>query len=220
MTATLETTPAPAGRSSSGPRVRTRVLLVAITAVVIAAAVTVVLFARSDGSVTAPYRDASATGSIGLCDRAGHQVTSGSMTARPVVWRAVGTTPAGAAYAVKGRSATLYAYQPRAGVDPSEWSGQVLTAAGFYTAPAHPMAAGTSEDADLAQFVTAFPAQDDGFVQLRLYLGAPDTPPLTTSYDALDLHVTGSSWHAVGGAHVSCSSGRSVSFETAVGSAP
>ena len=209
MTATLP------GRATARTR---RLWPLAVVVLLVATAIVAVVLVRHDSTVKAPYKDSAAAGSIGLCSRAGRQVTSGSMTAKPFVWRATGTTDATGLYAAKGRSATLYAYQPRTDVDPGEWSGQQLTAAGLYTSPAHPTAAGTAQDTDLADFVTAYPAQDDGFVQLRLYLAAPDQPQQVDSYDALDIHVTGSTWHAVGGARVDCSAARSVSFETTAGS--
>jgi hypothetical protein len=180
------------------------------------AALAGVAWARGGSDGTAPYRDAAATGSIGLCDAHGRQVTSGSTGAKPFVWRAVGTTRAPAAYAGAGRTATLYAFQPRPGVPAHEWIGRRLTAGGEYTNPAHPMAAATAADVALRDFLVGYPARDDGFVQLRLYLAAPGQPPLTARYDALDLKVSGSHWHAVGGRHVSCTSGSAVSFETVV----
>lgn len=209
MTATLP--------SRATPRTRRLWPLAIVVLLAAAAAVVVVLVRRDPAPATAPYTDPAATGTIGLCSRSGHQVSSGSMTSHPVAWRALGTTPATGVYAAAGRSATLYAYQPRSGTDPAEWSGQQLTAAGYYAAAAHPTAAGTGKDTDLADFVTAYPAQDDGFVQLRLYLAAPDQAQQPLRYDTLDIHVTGSSWHAVGGVRVDCSAARSVSFETAVG---
>lgn len=190
-------------------------------AIVLAAVVVTILIAwrRSGGDdVKAPYHDRAAAGSIGLCDPSGKQVTSGSTATAPFVWRAVGTTPAPSAYSVPGSSATLYAFQPRAGVDPTGWSGQVLTAAGRYSDPTHPMAAATTKDVALGDFLAAYPPSDSGFVQLRLYLSSPDQPPLTATYDALDIKVSGTTWQAVGGAHVDCSKGSSVSFETAMDS--
>jgi hypothetical protein len=190
-------------------------------ALVLAAVVVVSLIAwlHRDRSAKAPYTDAAVTGSIGLCDSSGKQITSGSTDSAPFVWRAVGTTPAPPGYAASGSSATLYAFQPRSGVDPTGWSGEMLTAAGRYADPDHPTAAATSADVSLADFVAGFPPVDDGFVQLRLYLSAPDQPPLITSYDALDIKVSGTSWRVVGGTSVDCSKAVSVSFETEIGDA-
>jgi hypothetical protein len=198
---------------------RRRIVLGPALVLVAVAAVSLIAWLQRDGQTTAPYTDPAATGTIGLCDRSGAQVTSGSTDSAPFIWRAVGTTAAPAAYAGPGSSATLYAFQPRAGVDPTGWSGQMLTAAGRYADPRYPTAAATGNDVSLADFIAGYPAIDHGFVQLRLYLTAPDQPPLTTSYDALDLKVSGSSWQVVGGTAADCSKANSVSFETEIGDA-
>ena len=62
---------------------------------------------------TVPYTDPDAVGSIGLCNQAGQQITSGSITTRPFAWRAVSTQAAPAPYNNAGRTATLVAYQPQ-----------------------------------------------------------------------------------------------------------
>jgi membrane protein implicated in regulation of membrane protease activity len=191
------------------------VLGAAVLLIAVAVAATVAWTGGSSDD-RAPYRDPAAAGSIGLCDRSGHQRSSGSVAAKPFVWRAVGSTPAPAAYARSGRSATLYVFQPRAGVPADEWSGRMLTAASFYTRAAHPMAAATAADVALGDFLAGYPPQDDGFVQLRLYLSAPGLAPLTSQYDALDLKIDGTTWRAVNGRRLSCSTGSSVSFETVV----
>jgi hypothetical protein len=170
---------------------------------------------RGGGSDKAPSHDAASTGRLTLCDRSGQRVRSGSVTAKPVIWRAVGATKAGSLYDVAGRTATLYAYQPRAGVDPTQWSGQELTAAARYQTD-HGIAQATRADVALKSFLTAFPAQDHGFVQLRLYLGAPNQPQSTEHYDSVDLKVSGSSWKAVDPGQGSCA-GDSVSVETLTG---
>jgi hypothetical protein len=205
------TTQAPAATTTSPRRRLTLGPVIVLVAVVVTSLAAWLL--RGGDDPKAPYTDPAATGSIGLCDPSGHQVTSGSADTAPFIWRAVGTTPAPTAYSAPGSSATLYAFQPRAGAEPTEWSGQQLTAAGRYSDPAHPMAAATANDVPLADFLAAYPAVDKGFVQLRLYLTAPGQPPLTTGYDALDIVVSGDSWHAVGGADVDCTAGSSVSFE-------
>jgi hypothetical protein len=204
----------PAGTLLRGRALRGLLAVGVVAAVAITVAAAAWSRGASDGA--APYHDAAVAGSIGLCDRAGHQVSSGSTTAAPFVWRAVGTTPADAGYGGPQRSATLFAFQPRAGATPDSWSGRMLTAAGLYRYPKHPTAAATGKDVALRDFLTGYPARDDGFVQLRLFLGAPGRPSLTTRYDALDIHVSGTTWHAVGGARVNCSTAKAVSFETVV----
>ncbi|HVW79437.1 MAG TPA: hypothetical protein VHB69_00650 [Mycobacteriales bacterium] len=162
-----------------------------------------------------PYRDPDAAGSIGLCDRAGHQITHGSVSAAPFAWRAVSTVAAPTGYGVSGGTATLMAYQPRQGLDSGEWSGDELTSASRYSNPAHPTAAATSGDESLEGFMTEFKPAWDGLLELRLYLGAPDQPIYSQSYPALNIRVTGNTWHTVGGPTVSCASGgTSVSLES------
>ncbi len=165
---------------------------------------------------TAPYSDPAATGSIGLCDQAGTQVTSGSIETTPFAWRAVSTQPANAPYDNSGRTATLYAFQPQQGLAPGEWSGQQLTASSRYSNPASPMAAATAGDESLADFIGDYPAKWDGFVQLRIYLATDNEPAETLRYPALNVQVSGTTWRAVGGAEVNCESGTSVSLESIV----
>jgi hypothetical protein len=187
--------------------------LCAVLAIGVAgAAVSTPVAAAASGT---PYRDPAAHGSIGLCDRAGHQITHGSITATPFAWRAVSSVAAPAGYAAGG-TATLLAYQPRHGVPSGEWSGDELTSASRYTDPAHPTAAATGGDESLQGFITEFSPRWDGLLQLRLYLGAPDEPIYSLSYPSLDIQVTGNSWHVVDGTTVSCHSGRSVSLESIV----
>lgn len=213
MTATMTpTNTVPRRRIALGP-------VLVLVAVVVTSLVAWLFSGNGDDASKAPYTDPAVTGAIGLCDPSGKQITSGSIDTAPFAWRAVGTTPAPPAYSTSGSSATLYVFQPRSGVDPTQWSGQFLTAAGRYSDPAHPMAAATDKDTSLADFLAAYPAQDKGFVQLRLYLSAPNQPPQTAGYDALDIKVSGDSWRAVGGATVDCSKGSSVSFETEIGAA-
>ena len=163
-----------------------------------------------------PYTDAHAQGFLGLCNTAGVQVTSGKLADTPFAWRVVSSTPAVAPYDADSRTATLFAYQPRQGFLPGEWSGEALTASARYSNPAAPMAAATNQDPSLGSFVKDFPPSWDGFVQLRILLGAAGMPPLTRSYPTLDIQVTGSTWKAVGGGSVDCHSGTAVSLETIV----
>jgi uncharacterized membrane protein YgcG len=163
-----------------------------------------------------PYTDPDVTGYIGLCDQAGHQVTSGSLAAAPFAYRAVSSQAAPAGYNGASRTATLAAYLPMQVLPPGDWSGEQLTATSRYTNPAHPMTAGTTADESLQTFVADFPPEWDGFVQIRMFLGAANQPALTTRYPALDIQVTGSTWTAVGGGPVDCNSGTSESLETIV----
>jgi hypothetical protein len=169
--------------------------------------------ASADGS--SPYHDPNATSTLTLCGKDGKPVTSGGVGQRPFVWRAVSSSAAPAPYDRSGRTATLFAYQPRPQVDPGEWSGDLLTASAKYSNAAHPMAVATRFDEPLSDFLAEFPAKVDGLVQLRLYLGAPQQPPYTLKYAAATIRVSGDTWHLVGSAgHASCTSGSAVSLES------
>lgn len=148
---------------------------------------------RHHAGGAAPYTDPAATGRITLC-RHGKPVTSGSISDQPFADAIVGGQAASGAYAAGGRSATLFAYQPRAGIEPAAWSGLQLGAPTAYSDVSAPTAAATRADTTLAQFVTAFPAVDAGWVQLRLVLGAPGVAPDTAAYASADLHISGNRW--------------------------
>jgi cobalamin biosynthesis Mg chelatase CobN len=54
----------------------------------------------------------------------------------------------------------------------------------------------------------------DGFMQLRIYLGAPNHQAYEIHYPALNLEITGDTWTAVGGGPVDCKAGTAVSDES------
>jgi hypothetical protein len=162
----------------------------------------------------APFSDPNAIGYLGLCDSHGHQVTSGSVDTDPFAWRAVSSVAAPAQYAKSGRTAILFVYQAIQALDPGEWSGSQLTASSRYTNPAHPMAEATPGDGSLEDFISDFHPQWDGFLELRIYLGAPGQQVDSLQYPALDIQVTGDTWHAVGGGAVDCSAGSAESIES------
>jgi hypothetical protein len=164
----------------------------------------------------APFTDPSVQGYIGLCNQAGQQITSGSLTDTPFVWRAVSSQPAEAPYNAARRTAILVAYLPLQQLPPGDWSGSQLTSSSRYTNPQSPMAQATSQDISLAGFVSAFPPQWDGFIQLRMFLGAPDEPAYQRHYPSLDIYVSGNTWTAVGGGPVNCNAGSAESLETIV----
>ena len=170
--------------------------------------------APSAASPTVPYSDPNAIGYIGLCDAQGHQLTSGSVNTAPFAWRAVSTTAAQGPYAGPTRTALLMAYQPIDGLAPSDWSGDVLTAASRYSNPANPMAAATGGDESLAGFMSEYSPKWDGILQLRMYLDAANEPVYSLHYPALDIQVTGSTWHALDGGPVDCHAGTAVSIES------
>lgn len=170
--------------------------------------------AMASGAV--PYTDPNSSGFIGLCNQAGQQVTSGSVNAAPFAWLAASSVPARRPYNGAGRTATLYAFLPLQGFPPGDWSGETMTATSRYSNPTVPMAAGTSRDPSLADFIEAYPPKWDGFIQLRLYLDVTNQPAQTKHYPTLDIQVTGETWHAVGGGTVNCGAGTAVSAEAAL----
>jgi hypothetical protein len=186
----------------------------AATLVVAASALSAVGTAAANATGALPWTDSAVTGSIGLCDSHGHAVTSGDLDTAPFVTRAVSSVAAPSPYGEPGRTATLYAFQPRPDLAPGEWSGDMLTASTRYSNPAHPMAEATGGDLSLADFVGEFPPAWNGLVQLRLYLGAPGQPPLTTSYASTTVRVSGSTWSVVSGGTVSCTTGQATSIES------
>ena len=163
-----------------------------------------------------PYSDPNAQGSIGLCDQAGHPVTSGSVSAVPFVWAAVSSVAPPRGYDGDGRTATLFVYQPRQGVTPGEWSGQLMTSSSRYTNAAHPMTVATAGDSSLADFLSTFPATWSGYLELRLFVGAPDQPQYTLKYPTTDIQVTGDTWRVVRGGGGPCGVGTAQSLESRV----
>jgi hypothetical protein len=168
----------------------------------------------AQASSSVPYTDPAVTGALGLCDSHGHQITSGSTATQPFAALAVGSVAAPTEFTGTGRGAVLYAYQPIENVPANAWSGEELTDNSQYTNAAHPMSAATGGDPALQHVVTDFPPKWDGLIQLRLYATAPGRPMESTSYQALDIEVSGTSWQAVDGTTVDCTVGSAVSVET------
>jgi hypothetical protein len=174
--------------------------------------------AAADGP---PYHDERVTAALGLCDSAGNQIREGSLVAHPFVTLAIATQPGPAEYAGEGRTATLFAYQPRKGTEPGEWSGEQLTSSTKYADATHPTSKAEAADESLADYLDTYPARWDGWVQLRMLLSAPGTPALTDSYAAADIHVDTAHgrWEQVGAPDVACApaAAQAVSLEEQVG---
>jgi hypothetical protein len=165
----------------------------------------VVLWRSHGKDEKVPYDDPQAAGLLTLCSADGKAVTGGKVGVHPFVGAVLGRTGVPSGVDPKGAVATLFAYQPRIGVEVSEFSGTPITAAGALTDPARPAVAVTKDAWSVGDFVTAFPATDDGYVQLRLYLGTADAGTLTENpYDTADLRVDGDSWALVRGGSASC----------------
>ena len=144
-----------------------------------------------------PYNDPAATGGITLCDSARRPITSGS-TSTTLAATVVGGGAAQAPYDGETGSAGLFAFQPRRGALPGEWSGQGLTALSRFTEKAHPAVEILPRDATLRTFLDGYPALWDGLVQLRIYLRAAGAPTNTSSYSATSLRVSAGRWVQVG----------------------
>jgi hypothetical protein len=165
-------------------------------------------------AASAPYTDTSAVGYIGLCNKAGQQITSGSIDTVPFAWRAVSSVAAHAPYNNGSRTAILLAYQPQQSLEAGEWSGDELTASTRYSNPKHPMAEATGGDDSLADFLQEYHTRWNGFLELRMYLGTDNAPAYSEHYPALNIQVTGSTWRAVGGGAAACRAGSAVSIES------
>lgn len=220
-TVTPAPAPAPTPAPTPGPRPGRARPLVLAAGVVLVLVVAVVAWravaddgraGRSDrGGSTAPYDDPQAAGGITLCAADGTAVTGGSIDDRPFADVVVGETGLPAELDPTGAVVTLFGYQPREGVGADEFSGIPLTAAGAVVDPQVPAVRVTDRVYSVGDFVEAFPATDDGFVQLRLYLGTPAVGTLTENpYDTADLRVDGDRWELVRGGSASCSAAASL----------
>jgi len=177
---------------------------VALAAGVVILAV-VVLWRVTGQDLTVPYDDPQSAGLLTLCSEDGKAVTEGKVSDRPFADVVLGETALPSELDPAGAVATLFAYQPREGVAPSEFSGTPLTAAGELVDPEQPAVVVTEDVWTVADFVTAFPADLDGYVQLRLILGTPGAGTLTENpYDTADLRVDGDRWELVRGGSASC----------------
>ena len=166
------------------------------------------------GATRVPYSDPNAVGYLALCNRAGEVITSGSVNSVPFVWRAVSSEPAAKPYNNPFRTAILLAYQPQEGLEPTEWTGEQLTASTRYSNPSHPMAEATTRDQSLNWFLANYAPRWDGFVQLRLYLGTADEPEYSLNYPALNIQVIGRTWHVVDPRPLNCKAGIAESIES------
>lgn len=151
----------------------------------------------------APYTDPAATGTLTFCNADGREVTEGSTKDAPFADLAVGSTAVGE-QGTSVATATLFAYQPREGVSPEEFSGGLLTKATDIADPTHPFARISDRSTTLSDFTLAYPAKWDGYVQLRLIVNVPGAPA-RTDYDAADVRIDGTTWRLVNGGGGDCS---------------
>ncbi|XBB68628.1 hypothetical protein ABFU82_04740 [Nocardioides sp. WV_118_6] len=184
------------------PRSRARLGL-GVLAVALAVVAGVLVW-RLTAQPEAPYADPASTGALTLCSARGEAVSGGKTADRPFAGFVLGESALPDGADPTGAVATLYAYQPREGVSPAEFSGTTITAATPYADPARPAAVVTDQAWSLGDFVTAFPAGFDGYVQLRLVLGTPALGTVPDHYDTADIKVDGDTWELVRGGHASC----------------
>ena len=185
------------------------ILAVGVIGVAIVAAL---VFWRVNGeeATTVPYDDAQSAGLLTLCSADGKAVTGGKVSDSPFADVVLGETALPSNLDSTGAVATLYAYQPREGVATNEFSGNALTAAIGFADPEQPAAAVDEGAWTIGDFVTAFPADYDGYVQLRLVLGTPEAGTLSDQpYDTADLRVDGDAWELVRGGTASCADAES-----------
>lgn len=176
------------------------------------AIVAALVFWRVNGEeeTAVPYDDAQAGGLLTLCSADGKTVTEGKVSDSPFADVVLGETALPSSLDAAGAVATLYAYQPREGVATNEFSGNALTAAIGFADPDEPAARVDEGAWTVGDFVTAFPADYDGYVQLRLVLGTPEAGTLSDQpYDTADLRVDGERWELVRGGDASCSDAES-----------
>jgi hypothetical protein len=187
-----------------------------LAAAAISVAFVITAPAAASASSGLPYTDQYSHGYVGLCDKNGDNVTHGSVYDKPFVWRAVSSVPAPTNFAGNGRKATLWAAQPRKGIDAGHWSGQALTASSYYTNVSVPIAQATERDYALSDFLNAYPPQWDRLLELRVYFSAPDAGGDQATYAAADIRVTGTTWSLVSGGKVDCTAGDATSPEAAL----
>lgn len=186
------------------------VIGVAVGCVAIVAAL---VFWRVNGeaATTVPYDDAQSAGLLTLCSADGKAVTGGQVDDSPFADIVLGETALPSDLDPTGAVATLFAYQPRVGVATDEFSGNALTAAVGFAEPDEPAARVDEGAWTVGDFVTAFPADYDGYVQLRLVLGTPEAGTLSDQpYDTADLRVDGDAWELVRGGTASCADAESL----------
>ena len=166
-----------------------------------------------------PFTDGRSTGSLAFCNSAGQNITHGSVYDKPFAYRVVSSVPAPTPYRVAGRLASLYAFQPRKGVDPAEWNGDNLTAPSAYTNALVPMAQGSKRDIALSDFLDEYPAAWDNLVQLRLFASAPNVSVDSFSYPSATIQIKGTTWTLLDPIPVSCTTGRATTPEDLIPSA-
>lgn len=196
-------------RPTSGRR-PTWLALTAIVAVVAVAAVGALIVVRG-GAETVPYDDAASSGLLTLCDSKGHEVTEGKITDKPFAPIVLGGSRLDSQVPSDAVAiGTLYGYQPRDGVEPLEFSGAPIGGPVPFTDHDKPATRVVEDGYSLAEFTSIYPAQVDGYIQLRLITSVDGFGAFAESYDTADLKIDGDRWKVVRGGHASCAKASSL----------
>lgn len=157
-------------------------------------------------AATAPYSDPRSGGLLTLCTAAGQPVTSGRIDDRPFADAVLSDVGLPEGIDTTGAVASVFAHQPRAGVGSDEFSGTAITAAHVLADPTRPAVPVGPDSWSIGDFTLAFPADHDGFVQLRVLLGTASAGTLQEErYASADLQVRGGTWRLVHGGTADCS---------------
>jgi Bacterial Ig-like domain (group 3) len=187
-------------------------LLTSVAAVAVATVASGGLLAGFAGSAAAasapPFEpDGNSVGALTLFNASGAVITGGSVSTSPVAAFVQGN----AVVRAGDNKATLFGYLPVNGQVPGQWQGEALGGATLYpnaAAPAAvsatlPVETGVSGDETIADLAADFPNTDttaDGYAgiyQLRLRTSSTAGGGLTTTYDSVDIQITGSNWTVV-----------------------
>jgi Bacterial Ig-like domain (group 3) len=149
--------------------------------------------------------DPSSVGGLTFYNSAGAVIISGTITDSPIAAYVEGST----AVRAGDTKATLFAYQPISGEQPTQWSGSNLSASTAYPNAAAPSPVGTatlpvvtgaSGDESIGQFAASFATTGSGdyanVYQLRLLTSAPQEG-ISATYDSADIQITGTTWSEI-----------------------
>jgi hypothetical protein len=185
--------------------------VLAVLALCLSALTFVAIPARAD-SVTIPFNDRNVLGSLTFCDKNDKEVTSGSITDIPFVWKYISSEPAPQGYYMPLGKAVAYVLQPREGVDPGLWNGKQMTGSARYSNPKHPVVQATYGDLPLMDFTSIAPLWQ-GLAQVRVYYTNINMQPYRKTYPAAIIKVDGTHWTLVKGGGGDCTAGKAVSGE-------
>jgi hypothetical protein len=166
---------------------------------------------------TLPFSDPQAVGYIGICDLAGHNVTSGSLDSTPFAWKVVSSVRPPKQFSRVGENADLDIYQAQRELAPGDWTGENLMAASDYAHPSRPTAEGTYRDVSLRTITLQIPPKWDGMYALRMQFGKTGYGIYNATYPMTVIQVTGNRWHVISGGLVNCAKAKGVSQEQLTG---